>query len=79
MTTSVPKCPRCGTNKHARPNGHRMFYCTKCAGLYDDSGDDGTTGYGDPARIASRNERHTAADKARRNRDTCTVLKEGLS
>jgi len=65
---TIPACPRCNTAKHARTNGHRLFLCTRCGGLYDDSGDDGATPYGDPSRIAERNERLTKfAKECRRN------------
>jgi ribosomal protein L37AE/L43A len=65
---NVPKCPRCNTSKHARPNGDRLWFCSSCSMLFDDSGDDGDVTYGDPARIAVRNENHQLADKARRKR-----------
>ena len=61
----TPKCPRCGTAKHARPNGDRLWLCTKCDGLFDDSGDDGTVGYQRPDKIAERNERHEQNRKGR--------------
>ncbi len=76
--SQIPKCPRCGTNKHARPNGHRMFLCTRCDGLFDDSPDDGTVTYGDPARIVERNERHAQAQKYQRNMAERANLKGGL-
>jgi ribosomal protein L37AE/L43A len=75
---SAPKCPKCKTAKHARPNGHRLFYCAMCDMLYDDSGDDGTITYGDPARIVERNERITAAQKRERKLAERSKLKGGL-
>ena len=73
---SVPKCPRCGTNKQVRPNG-QLFYCSRCGCLLDGR-DDGTVTYGDPARIAERNERHRAAEKYRQAEERRRNLKGGL-
>ena len=53
----TPICPMCGNARHVRANGDHLWYCTLHDMLFDDSGDDGTIGYGDPARIVERNER----------------------
>ena len=64
----LPKCPKCNTAKHARANGHRMFFCTRCEMLFDDSGDDGTVGYGRPDVNAEREESRRLAEAERRKR-----------
>jgi ribosomal protein L37AE/L43A len=52
-----PPCPRCQTAKRVYPHGERNFQCDKCGAIFDGQ-DDGTVGYGDPARFAERKERH---------------------
>ena len=74
----TPKCPMCGNAQHVRANGERLWYCTLHEMLFDDSGDDGFTTYGDPARIAVRNENRVAAAQARRKREARAKLKGGL-
>lgn len=63
----TPKCPWCKTRKFVYPHGHRDFFCGNCKRIFDGI-DDGTTGYGDPAKHADRAERREAAEKERRQR-----------
>ena len=74
----TPNCPMCGNARHVRPNGDRLFYCTACGGLYDDSGDDGTIGYGDPARIAEKREQREIREKRQASEARRRLLKGGL-
>lgn len=43
MSKIIPPCPRCGTNKQARPVGvvGDLFRCGKCGGVYDRFPDEG--------------------------------------
>ena len=52
----IPRCPKCGTNKHAYTHGEREFWCRKCNVLYDGI-DDGDVGYGAPDKRMNREER----------------------
>lgn len=65
---SAPRCPRCG-KKTATPSAenNHAFYCHHCKQVFE-AIDDGTIGYGDPARIVERDERQ----RLQRQRDRQT-------
>lgn len=50
------RCPKCGTPSGTPHAGKDCWYCFRCQMAFE-SGDDGLTGYGDPARIVQRQER----------------------
>jgi tRNA(Ile2) C34 agmatinyltransferase TiaS len=52
---TIPPCPKCGSNKHAYPDGERNFWCTSCKVCYDGI-DDGEIGYGRPSKRMEREE-----------------------
>ena len=60
-----PRCPAC--NRPGVKSGKRLFFCPTCRMEYEPD-DDGTTGYGDPARIAAEHEHQRLAEKARKRR-----------
>lgn len=50
------RCPKCGTPSKTPHQGKNQWYCHKCKMAFE-SGDDGLTPYGNPARIVQRQER----------------------
>lgn len=64
MTTTQVPCPKCGIRSNT-PVGARGFYCHGCKMAFEPE-DDGTIGYGDPARNAERRERLSAQERQRR-------------
>ena len=65
---SKPKCIQCGRIKAVDmvPNSTEA-YCNHC-NIQFDTEDDGTTGYGDPARMAARNIDYQERNKRQRSR-----------
>lgn len=61
---SIPNCPKCGTNKHARQQEAKLFLCGRCNMQYDGI-DDGDVGYGRQDRHAERKEEFEQRQKAR--------------
>ena len=70
------KCPKCG-HVSTLETGPARFYCHDCK-LEFEAIDDGATTYGDPARIAARNERLREAERYRRKIEARKKLKGGL-
>ena len=68
------RCPRCGTRK-VRPNGDRLWFCSVCDMMFDNSGDDGDIGYRRPETNAARREEYQ--QRQRRGGNTDRGMKGG--
>lgn len=58
-------CPMCGIRSNT-PVGAKAFFCHKCGLAFEpDDGEtrDGDTPYGDPSRIAARNDQHAHSQR----------------
>lgn len=64
MVNGIPKCPRCGTNKHTRQQEAKLFFCGRCNMQFDGI-DDGDVGYGRQDRYAEKKEEFENRQKAR--------------
>ncbi|MFB3894309.1 MAG: hypothetical protein ACE15C_20075 [Phycisphaerae bacterium] len=58
-----PLCPLCRSRGDRQLDG--TYRCRQCDAWYDGT-DDGDVGYGDPARIAARNERREQQQQQQR-------------
>jgi len=67
MTTPLPACPGCGSNRHANAMADDQFYCSRCQCLYDNDPDEGGT-HSDfnPAVRIERDERRREREQQRR-------------
>lgn len=64
----LPACPWCHTTKHVQTGSlPKSFYCRNCRREFE-ADDDGTVGYGDPARHVERRERHKLSQQERNRR-----------
>lgn len=70
-------CPKCHGSK-VRLNGNRIWWCHKCEMLFDDSGDDGTVVYGDPARQVERKDEFEKRQRERIARQRTAKFTPGL-
>ena len=70
MSSNLPPCPRCGTNREVKAyREQRLFFCAKCKGQFDDDPDEGGTYRTDPTRRIESEEEFRNRNKERRERE----------
>ena len=67
MSTTLPPCPGCGTNRHANAMADGQFYCSRCKCLFDNDPDEGSdVSDHNPAARLEREERRKEREKQQR-------------